>query len=308
MARSYRTHAFVAAALISAPAAVAQTNLALTGTATQSSLGFGGVPERAIDGNTDGTWSAGSVTHTADLTDSWWEVDLGGTFSIGEVRLYNRLDCCWGRLSNFRVAVFDGTTEVFGEDYFTTTGSVAQGGTLSVYPPGGTSGNRIQVRILGLNNDSNGFLSLAEVEVYDGLVGTPYCGPAFPNSAGLAASITAHGTAVAGGNPLNLRANDVPPNQFGIFLASQMQGFTNPVGSTGILCLGGTMAIFNAPGQIQNSGSAGSFALDVDTLAIPMSPSVPIVAGETWNFQAWYRDRIPMVTSNFTDGVEIAFL
>ncbi|MCP3920428.1 MAG: hypothetical protein GY711_33285 [bacterium] len=307
MARSYRTHAFVAGALISAPAAVAQTNLALTGTATQSSLGFGGVPERAIDGNTDGTYNNGSVTHTADLSDSWWEVDLGGTFSIGEVRLYNRLDCCWLRLSNFRVAVFDGTNEVFGEDYFTAGGSVAQGGTLSVYPPGGVSGNRIQIRILGINNDSNGFLSLAEVEVYDGLVGTAYCGPAFPNSAGLAATITAHGTAVAGGNPLSLRASDVPSDQFGIFMASQTQGFTNPVGSTGILCLGGTMALFSAPGQIQNSGAAGSFELDIDTQAIPMSPPVPIAAGETWYFQAWYRDRNPTVTSNFTDGVSIVF-
>lgn len=31
------------------------------------------------------------------------------------------------------------------------------------------------------------------------------------------------------------------------------------------------------------------------------------MAGETWNFRCWFRDKIPQVTSNFTGGVSVTF-
>ncbi len=31
------------------------------------------------------------------------------------------------------------------------------------------------------------------------------------------------------------------------------------------------------------------------------------VGGESWNFQAWFRDKNPGNTSNFTDGVSVLF-
>jgi len=35
---------------------------------------------------------------------------------------------------------------------------------------------------------------------------------------------------------------------------------------------------------------------------------VGILAGETWNFQAWYRDTVAgQPTSNFTDAIQIGF-
>ena len=34
---------------------------------------------------------------------------------------------------------------------------------------------------------------------------------------------------------------------------------------------------------------------------------IAIQSGETWNFQAWFRDSNPTATSNFTDGLEIQF-
>jgi hypothetical protein len=39
------------------------------------------------------------------------------------------------------------------------------------------------------------------------------------------------------------------------------------------------------------------------------NPPQPIMAGQTWNFQAWHRDSGagPDCTNNFTDAVEIAF-
>ncbi len=135
---------------------------------------------------------------------------------------------------------------------------------------------------------------------------TNYCGPAVPNSSGQPAVIAASGTFLAGGYPLRLDATDLPTNQFGYFLASQTQGFVaQPGGSQGNLCLGGTIARFVA--QVQSSGPGGAFGIDVDTLNVPLSPPGPILSGETWNFQAWFRDVNPTNTSNFTDGVSVLF-
>ena len=55
------------------------TNVGPRGIATQSSEGWGGNPQRALDGNTDGQWGGGSVTHTNGAP-SWWEVDLRDTY------------------------------------------------------------------------------------------------------------------------------------------------------------------------------------------------------------------------------------
>ena len=47
-------------------------NLALSGIATQSSTDYGGEASRAHDGNADGSFSGGSVTHTAGDMNAWW--------------------------------------------------------------------------------------------------------------------------------------------------------------------------------------------------------------------------------------------
>ncbi len=94
-------------------------------------------------------------------------------------------------------------------------------------------------------------------------------------------------------------------NQFGYFLTSETQGFFTPPGSMGNLCLGGTIARFNA--QVQNTGAAGSFMLSVDLTDIPLAPPQSVMAGETWNFTAWFRDFVVQPTSNFTDGLSILF-
>jgi len=143
-------------------------NVAQFGTAQQSSTSSGGKASRAIDGNTDGVWSHGSVTLTQNEADSWWEVDLGEVVNdLTQVVLFNRV-AAPGRLSNFRVSVFNGATEVFGDDFF-ATGNVASGASFTVELPAGTAGDRVRVQLNGLNNDGNGYLSLAEVQV---LIGT----------------------------------------------------------------------------------------------------------------------------------------
>ena len=68
------------------------TNVARQGTATQSSLCWGGVPSRAIDGNTAQNWGSNSISHTCNEATPWWMVDLGSEQTIGTVVLWNRMD------------------------------------------------------------------------------------------------------------------------------------------------------------------------------------------------------------------------
>lgn len=84
-------------------------NAALKGKATQSSLAHGGTANKAIDGNTNGSYSEGSATHTQEGTDDpWWEVDLGREVPVEKIVVWNRTDGNLGaRLNNFVVRVLD---------------------------------------------------------------------------------------------------------------------------------------------------------------------------------------------------------
>ena len=138
-------------------------------------------------------------------------------------------------------------------------------------------------------------------------LGTSYCGPAVPNSSGASAVIRAMGSDVIADNDFHLVAEQLPRNQFGYFLTSMTQDFVaNPGGSQGNLCLGGTIGRFAQ--QVQNSGGAGEFGIQVDLTMLPPPLNVAVQPGETWNFTAWYRDMNPTATSNFTDGRAVLFL
>ena len=141
-------------------------NVALGKAASQSGESAGGHHARAVDGNTNGQWAANSTTHTNDVANSWWQVDLWNDHDLEEITLHNRADCCGNRLSNFRVSVLDDGGEVWGNNYF-AAGAVPQGGAFTLPDFPGATGDTIRVQLNGLNNDTGGrgVLSLAEVEV-----------------------------------------------------------------------------------------------------------------------------------------------
>lgn len=134
-------------------------NLALNRTATQSSTAYSGVASRAVDGDTNGNWAGGSVTHTnASDDDHWWQVDLGSSQSIGDIVIYNRTNsCCTSRLSDFTVIVLDGN----GNTSFSQFVSSLSSSSITI-DAGSNSGRYIRIEKGG---DA---LSLAEVEVFAG--------------------------------------------------------------------------------------------------------------------------------------------
>jgi len=154
---------------------------------------------------------------------------------------------------------------------------------------------------------------ILDIEIGTGpaTIGTTYCNPAVSNTSGMPAAITAAGSAVAASNNLTLTAAMMPANQFGFFLTSQTQGLVmNPGGSDGNLCLGGVIGRYVGAGLIMNSGAGGTFSLPLNLAQTPAGPVfVSIVAGQTWNFQAWFRDLAPGggPQSNFTNGLSVTF-
>jgi hypothetical protein len=144
--------------------------------------------------------------------------------------------------------------------------------------------------------------------IFDGNIGSVYCGPGNPNSTGMPSRLVLAGSPRLVDNDVTLRAVDLPSNAFGFFLTSRSAGMVmNPGGSQGILCVSGAIGRYVGPGQIKNSGALGTFELAIDLGAMP-TPTGPVAAqlGDTWRFQAWHRDSVNGVpTSNFTDGVAL---
>jgi alpha-L-fucosidase len=135
--------------------------------ATQKSLSWGGTPDRAVDGNVNGTYFDGSVTHTAEdgSAEPWWQVDLQADVPISEIAVWNRTDCCSERLSDYHVLVSDqpftsdSLAEALRQPGVTSFHEQGTAGRPSSFPTD-VSGRYVRVQLEG-----NAPLSLAEVEV-----------------------------------------------------------------------------------------------------------------------------------------------
>ena len=132
-----------------------------------------------------------------------------------------------------------------------------------------------------------------------------FCGPAQLNSTGMAARLRGFGSTAVADDHLELTAWQLPPHEAGLFLVSQTQAFVQPPGSSGNLCLGGSIGRYTA--AVGDTGAAGELVLDVDLGHLPTHPPAAVQPGETWNWQAWFRDTAAGPTSNFTDGLSVTF-
>jgi len=128
---------------------------------------------KAVDGNTTGNGTA-ALSSTDNDVNAWWEVDLGRTYSISEINIWNRTDCCAGhvdccptpRLHDFYVLVSDAkfaSTDlattisqpgVFSSQFNNTAGTPT---TIAI----GKSGRYVRVQF-----NHTDYLTLAEVEVF----------------------------------------------------------------------------------------------------------------------------------------------
>ena len=174
----------------------------MSGTATESSTAYAVPASSAIDGNTASYFDSGSVTHTSDETDPWWEVQLAQEYSISKVIVYNRNESFGdtvgikARLNAFRMTVLLNGIEVFRYDDNASLANVVT----SIVVPSNVIGDAVKIQLFG----DNRVLSLAEVEV-EGLclhwaqVGASIFGSSTGDNFGTSMSLSADGRTVAVG-------------------------------------------------------------------------------------------------------------
>ncbi|VVH66677.1 hypothetical protein BSPLISOX_3212 [uncultured Gammaproteobacteria bacterium] len=137
-------------------------NLAFGKPAMQSSTYTYSIPVAAgyaVDGNTDGKFLDGSVTHTNYEQGAWWQVDLGGKKKINQIIIYNRTDCCANRLSNYQVSISNKanfSTHVYQRGFHVTPNPKK----IIQLKASGKQGRYVRIQLLDKN-----YLSLAEVQV-----------------------------------------------------------------------------------------------------------------------------------------------
>jgi hypothetical protein len=149
-------------------ACAALSNLALTGTASSSSLGYGAIAADGNDGNRDGTFGNGSVFHTLnEAGPSWWQVNLAGPRYLDHVRIFNRVDAIQGSVANFRLIAKLGATEVFNQVFLTSGATDANNcrawGTSALR---GVQADSVRLERVSNASPAVNFLTFAECEVW----------------------------------------------------------------------------------------------------------------------------------------------
>jgi hypothetical protein len=106
-------------------------NVALKKIAHSSTIEGPAHADRAIDGNTNGIYDHGSVSHTiAGRAKPWWYLDLKKAYVIDKIVLWNRTDCCRDRLNGFTMKVMDKDERVLWQ----TTREDAAVDTIEIIP------------------------------------------------------------------------------------------------------------------------------------------------------------------------------
>ena len=144
-------------------------NMALGKPATQSSTVEGGVASSAVDGNTDGDMSKGSVNQTGN-GQAWWQVDLEAIREIGKIDVWNRTDAGTDSTADFYVMV---STDPFQTHDLDST--LAQPGVTAVKVDGkcatptslpfNIAGRYVRVQL----TSTAGVINMAEVQVWSAL-------------------------------------------------------------------------------------------------------------------------------------------
>lgn len=122
----------------------------------------------------------------------------------------------------------------------------------------------------------------------DALVSTAECSPAPTNSTGRPASLALLGRDAAASDALFLEARDAPPGQSILpFVGPDAALVPGAGGSAGVLCVGGGIGRF----PVGATTADGRYVARLDLTALPRpTGTVAAMAGQTWRFQAWFRD------------------
>jgi YVTN family beta-propeller protein len=291
--------------------ALAPTNLALGKPATQSSTYSVLSASRAVDGNTNGNITGGSVSHTGDASaHEWWQVDLGQASRVDTVQIWSRTDCCVDRLRHF--VLFVSATDMTGRTLEQLTQDpgvvVRRVGDSFTNPniaiPVHATGRYVRVQLTGWNYleqaSARGwrYLHLAEVQVFGA---TTFSQPTMT-------AIAAQGGSVGAGASLAALASDPGGGALVYGSAGLPTGLSIDRASgvvSGSYAASGTYYVTLSATNASALAATASFVWTV-TDALPRVTSLPApaaVSGTTVDYAPVIGSGMPVQFSwNFGDG------
>ncbi|MBU1344799.1 MAG: discoidin domain-containing protein [Proteobacteria bacterium] len=149
-------------------------NIALKKQTRQSSIGVVKESLLAVDGNTDGDFSHGSVTHSGMDPNAWLDIDLGKNEKIDGVRIWNRTDAAESRLNDYWVFLSnkpflqsDTPSELqLRPETWSSHQRLSTPMPKSTLVTEGVKARYVRIQLSGTLPLNDSFLSLAEVEVF----------------------------------------------------------------------------------------------------------------------------------------------
>lgn len=112
-------------------------------------------PEIAVDGVTEGNCDMEQTSWTLEEEKPWWRVDLGDTYSVKEITIFNRTDAEMDQLKDFTVSLIDAAGNVVWKSVQKETPN-----TSLAIPVSAKKGRFVKIQLNG-----QGALALAEVIV-----------------------------------------------------------------------------------------------------------------------------------------------
>lgn len=204
--------------------------------------------------------------------------------------------------NSLRVDIYDQSGDWIEIIRVTSNGSSESDFTVySADVPANAYHDEAQIRIAAEVDGSGENWYVDDIAVTDQGCGatTTYCF-AFANSTGSPATITNLGSASLAANDFLAFGGSYPANQFGILIYGQGQSFA-PLGN-GILCVDTSPTLYRL--SIFQTDFFGSFNVPVDYNNL--APGSSFNAGETWNWQTWYRDNVGL-GFNFSNAISVTF-
>ena len=148
------------------------------GTATQAGdWPFGGdvlSADHAIDGQRDGLdWAANNdLAHTLQVSEPWWELDLGQSIAIDAINIWNRLDCCTARLDGAVVLIgdtpFGDLSLAEAQAQATWSGTIGEAGAVVQLDPPAVVGQYVRIQ-----DPDTDILNIVEVDVFGAVSDLP---------------------------------------------------------------------------------------------------------------------------------------
>ncbi len=134
--------------------------------ATQSTTTGVATADRAVDGDKNRDANSSTFSQTDATSDNWWQVDLDGLHRIDQIVIHNLIGPgVEKRLSNFRISLWSGASEVYGSDFLTEVGEFTPN-LFVLNEMDNLVADRVLIESLGANTYGDRTLSFAEVEVF----------------------------------------------------------------------------------------------------------------------------------------------